>query len=69
MKIHTRAKRKLGLSSSFRHKSALEGKKRKHRAKTFKTEKSANDYAAKKGLKDFSLKKVKKNKKFQIVLK
>ena len=40
---------------------------RSKRAKTFKTEEAAKKYAEEQGIKNFELKKVKKDKKFQIV--
>lgn len=60
-KIHTRQKRYM---------SKEKGRNRKKRPKTFKTEESAHAWALKHGLKpeQYYLKKVKRNKKFQIVM-
>ena len=69
-KIHTRTKRKLGLSSGFGHyKFFHPGVKQNNRPKTFKTEKSAHLCAEKNGLKkeQYYLKSVKKRKRFQMV--
>lgn len=69
-KVHTRTKRKLGLSTHLAHyKFFHSGVKKPSRPKTFKTEESANAWALSHGLKPeyYSLKKVKKNRKFQIV--
>lgn len=68
-KIHTRAKRKLGLTSSFRHNNA--GKGSKNGAKTFKTEESAHKWAASNKLDTgkYDLVPAKKNIKFKIVMK
>ena len=69
-KIHTRLKRKHNLSTHLSHyKFFHAGAKEKNRPKTFKTEESADSWAQKNGLKqeDYFLKKVKHNKKFQIV--
>ena len=63
-KIHTRAKRRAGIST---HKSKIPSGKKKKRPKTFKTEAAANEWAKKNKIEKFSLKKVKKDKKFQIV--
>lgn len=62
-KIHTRQKRKLRMHG-------IRGRNRKSKPKTFKTEESANAWATNHGLKpeQYCLKKVKKNKKFQIVM-
>ncbi len=69
-KIHTRIKRKYGLSTHknwyyFFHPTLVKRK----RPKTFKTEEAANDWASNHGLKpeEYWLKSVKHNKKFQIV--
>jgi len=69
-KIHTRMKRKIGLSTHKNpyylfHSTLVQ----KHRPKSFKTEEAANSWAFNHGLKpeQFYLKKVKHNKKFQVV--
>jgi len=70
-KIHTRRKRKYRLSAHinpyyFFHPNL----KNRKRPKTFKTEEAANFWALNHGLKpgEYYLQKVKKNKKFQIVV-
>lgn len=68
-KVHTKLKRKLSLSSHFKHKFFLKGVNKTNRPKTFKTEEAANAYAKENGIKSYSLKKVKKDLKFQIVQK
>ena len=65
-KVHTRAKRKAGVSS---HKNKIPTGKKKKGPKTFKTEAAANVWAKENKIEKFSLKKVKKDKKFQIVKK
>jgi len=50
-KLHTRVKRRLGLSHNLRHKK----RPKKIGAKTFKTEESAKKYAEAKGIKDYTL--------------
>lgn len=69
-KVHTRIKRKFGLSTHLRHYGFFHPKARKHRPKTFKTEESANRWASEHGLKQeqYYLKKVKHNKKFQVAM-
>ena len=67
-KIHTRAKRRYNLSRNvnqyhFFHPIA------RVRPKTFKTEQAAHAWAKAHDIKDYSLKKVKKDRKFQIVKK
>ena len=49
-KIHTRAKRKFNLTSSFGHKNFFSGKTKKKGAKTFGTKESAEKYAKDQGL-------------------
>jgi hypothetical protein len=69
-KIHTRTKRKFGLTSSFGHKKFFSGYTAPHGAKTFKTQESAKAHAKEKGLKDteFILVPAKKGKKIKIEL-
>ena len=67
VKIHTRAKKKFGLSTHGTYGKKLPNLHKKKGPKTFKTEEAANKYAEENGIKSFKLKKVKKNKKFQIV--
>jgi hypothetical protein len=69
VKIHTRAKRNLGLSTHRAYSKTISASHKKKGPKTFKTEEAANKYAEENGIKSFELKKVKKNKKFQIVKK
>jgi len=68
-KIHTRIKRRYGLSTTQRHYPYFHGIEKKHRPKTFNTEEAANAWALKQGLKpgQYHIKKVKHNKKFQVV--
>jgi hypothetical protein len=66
-KIHTRAKKKLGLGTHLSHRSRILNKSKKKGPKTFKTEEVAKKYAEDNNIKNFELKKVKKNKKFQII--
>jgi len=69
-KIHTRLKRKFGLSTGLSHYHFFHPcTNKKNRPKTFKTEESANAWVRKYGLKkeQYYLKKVKRNKKFQVV--
>jgi hypothetical protein len=66
-KIHTRAKRKLGYGTHLPHRARIKGIPRKKGPKTFKTEESAKKYAEENKIKKYELKKVKKDKKFQIV--
>jgi len=70
-KIHTSIKRRFGLSTHNNPYSFFHPEEKTNRPKTFKTEESAHAWAAKTGLKsgEYSLKKVKKNKKFQIIKK
>lgn len=69
-KIHTRAKRKYGLSTKHGHYRYFHRIKKKNRPKTFKAEEYAHAWASKHNLKpeQYYLKKAKKNKKFQIVM-
>jgi len=65
--MHTREKRKLGLTSSFRHRSKSTSRS-KNRIKTFKTEESAHKWAAEQKLdkEKYTLVSAKKNIKFKI---
>ena len=69
-KIHTRAKRLHDLATHINQYKFFHPTVKKHRPKTFKTEKSAHEWALKQGLKQgqYSLKKAKHNKKFQVVV-
>lgn len=64
-KIHTRAKRRLGISTHKRGTNPSLHKKKG--PKTFSTEERANEYAKEQGIDKFELKSVKKDKRFQIV--
>ena len=67
-KIHTRVKRRFGLSTRFSHYSFFHPHIKKNRPRTFKTEEAANTWALSHSLKEeqYYLKGVKKGKKFQI---
>ena len=65
-KVHTKIKRKYGLTTSFRQKKLGAGEK-KPRPRTFSTEEAANKWAKENKIDSFTLKKVKKDKRFQIV--
>lgn len=67
-KIHTREKRKRGLSTHRSYKKTQSIVKRKTGEKTFSTETSAKKWAEKEGLKQdsFKLVKVKKGKRFAV---
>ena len=65
-KIHTKIKRKYGLTTSFRQTKLGAGKK-KPGARTFASEEAANKWAKENKIDSFTLKKVKKDKRFQIV--
>ena len=68
-KIHTRAKRRLGISTHL-HVGSLNKKPRKKRPKTFKAEESANEYAKKHGITKYILKNLRfpgKKKKIRII--
>jgi len=69
-KMHTRAKRKLGLTTSLRHRR-LGSKTSKHGPRTFKTEESAHKWAAEHKLDKgkYTLVPAKKRKKFKIAMK
>ena len=69
-KINSRVKRRFGLSRTKNHYHFLHQGIKKHRPKTFKTEEKAHDYAKLQNLKpeQYYLKKVKKNKKFEVVI-
>ena len=67
-KIHSRIKRKYRLSTHVGQHHFFHPNKRK-RPKTFKTEESAHNWAKEHGISNYSLKKVKRDKKFQIVTK
>ena len=70
-KIHTRIKRRLGLSTHLRHYLHLHPGIKRNRPKTFTTEEGAHTWAAKQNLKpeQYSLKPAKYNKKFMVVVK
>lgn len=54
-KIHTRRKRKMSVSSSFRHKFLFGHFEKKVRPKTFKTEEAAHAHAKERGIKKYEL--------------
>ena len=67
MKVHTRVKRKYALTSSFKHTNFFKGgEATKNGPKTFTTKESADAWAKKQGLKDYTLVPTKKNKKFKV---
>ena len=69
--MHTRAKRKLGLTTSFRHGKSNRGLVKKHGSRTFKTEESAHKWADDNNLDKgkYDLVPAKKYTKFKIVVK
>lgn len=69
VKLHTRQKRKFGRGkgTSFRFRFKKAGIFAANRPKTFASEEGAKKYAAEQGIKDFTLKSVKKGKRFQVV--
>ena len=66
-KIHTRAKKKHGLGTHLPHRARLLNKPKKKGPKTFKTEAAAKKHAEENKITNYTLKKVKKDKKFQII--
>ncbi|MDA1196709.1 MAG: hypothetical protein O2779_01965 [Nanoarchaeota archaeon] len=66
-KIHGNKKREYQLAAHKNHEKTLRGVVRAKRVRTFGTEEGANTYAEANNIKNFDLKKVKKNKRFQIV--
>ena len=58
-KIHTREKRKLGLSTSHKHKYVFIKCKAKVKPRSFKTEEAAHAYAKEHGTKDYTLRNLK----------
>ena len=70
-RLHTRAKRKLGLTSSLRYRKTSLGFVKKHGPRTFKTEESAHKWAADHKLDNakYTLVPAKKRKKFKIEMK
>ena len=69
-RLHTRAKRKLGLTTSLRYRNINRGLVKKHGTRTFKTEESAHKWAAEHKLDKgkYTLVPAKKRKKFKIVM-
>lgn len=65
-KLHTKRKRRYGLTSNRGFKKTMLNP-RKKRAKTFVSEESADIWAKENNIKEYSLKKVKKGKRFEIV--
>ena len=70
-KMHTRVKRKLGLTTSFRHGKTNLSIVKKHGPRTFKTEESAHKWAADNKLdkSKYDLIHTKKRLKFKIAMK
>ena len=68
-KIHTRAKRKFKLGTHVSAFNFFHSTAKKHGPRTFSSEEKADEWAKKNSLKkeDYSLKLVKKGKRFQIV--
>ncbi len=66
-KIHGPAKRKFKLGKTLRHYFFFHPQGKKKRPKTFYSAESANKWASEHEINNYTLKKVKKNKKFQIV--
>jgi|TARA_B100002003_G_C13876787_1_gene428315 hypothetical protein len=66
-KIHGNKKREYKLAAHKNHEKTLRGVVRAKRVRTFGTEEAANKYAEANKVGTFELKKVKKNKRFQIV--
>ena len=67
-KIHTRAKKKLGLGTHKPHKARIFNWSRKVRPKTFVSEDAAKNYALNNNIKKYELKSVKKGKRFEIIV-
>ena len=65
-KISTRIKRKFRLNSHHNHYHFFHPAIKKNRPRTFGTKEAADAYALAGGIKDYSLKAVKHNKRFQI---
>jgi len=70
VKIHSRLKRRLQLSTGLSHHNFFHPSVAKNRPKTFKTEESAKLWASTRSLKEgqYSLKNVKHGKRFQVVI-
>lgn len=70
-KMHTRAKRKLGLTTSMSHRKTNLGFVKKRGPRTFKTEETAHKWAAEHKLDKgkYTLVPAKKRKKFKIAMK
>ena len=68
-KIHTKVKRKFGLSTHKSQYTFFHKVEKIHRPKSFASEELANKWATEQGLKagQYTLKKVKHNKRFEIV--
>jgi len=66
-KIHTKMKRKYDLSTNLNPYRFFHPKEKPHRPKSFGSEALARDWAKQKGLNEFTLKKVKHNKRFELV--
>jgi len=70
-KLHTRVKRKLGLTTSISYRKRNQGLVKKHGQRTFKTEETAHKWAAEHKLDKgkYTLVPAKKRKKFKITMK
>ena len=68
-KIHSRIKRRYGLSTGHGHYRYFHRMGKNRRTKTFNTEESAHAWASKQGLKQeqYDLKKAKRGKKLQVI--
>jgi hypothetical protein len=68
-RMANKVKRKYGLSTHLNHYGYFHSRKKGNGPRTFKTEEAAHLWAETNGLKkeQYTLKKVKKNKKFQVV--
>ena len=66
-KVHTKAKRKFKLNTHTRHFLFFHPRGKKKGPKTFPTEERAKEWASEHGIQNYTLKKVKKEKRFQIV--
>jgi len=69
-KIHTKVKRKFNLPTHIRQYRFFHPTDADHRPKTFASEELANKWAAGQGIKagEYSLKRVKRNKRFEVVV-
>jgi len=68
VKVHTRKKRLMGISSGKRHRFHFEVAHPKKGDRTFASKEQADAYAKEKGIKKYTIAPAKKNKRFKIVL-